>query len=87
MKFMMTFGWQPDTEARAEGLARFRKTGGLPPHTAKLLRRWTRADFSGGYDLIEPTIRELSLSSRCSGTISCNSRSCRCSKMRRLSRC
>ena len=53
MKFIMTFEWKPDTKTRAEAVSRFRKTGGLPPQTAKLLGRWTRADFSGGYDLIE----------------------------------
>lgn len=53
MKFMMTFEWKPDTKQRAEGVARFRKTGGLPPAGAELLGRWTRADFGGGYDLIE----------------------------------
>jgi uncharacterized protein DUF3303 len=53
MKFMLTFSWKPDTKARNEGIARFRKTGGQPPKGAKLLGRWTRADFSGGFDLIE----------------------------------
>jgi hypothetical protein len=53
MKFMMTFDWTPDTKARSEAIARFRRTGGLPPKGAKLLGRWTRADFSGGFDLIE----------------------------------
>jgi uncharacterized protein DUF3303 len=53
MRFMMTFEWAPDSKTRSEGIARFRKTGGLPPHGAKLLGRWTRADFSGGYNLIE----------------------------------
>ena len=53
MKFMMTFEWTPDAAARSEGIARFRKTGGLPPKSAKLIGRWTRADFSGGYDVIE----------------------------------
>ena len=53
MKFIMTFEWKPDTKTRAEAVSRFRKTGGLPPQTAKLVGRWTRADFSGGYDLIE----------------------------------
>ena len=53
MKFMMTFEWKPDTRTRTEAIARFRKTGGLPPKGAKLAGRWTRADFSGGYDLIE----------------------------------
>ena len=53
MKFIMTFEWKPDTKTRAEAIGRFRKTGGLPPKGAKLLGRWTRADFSGGYDLLE----------------------------------
>ena len=50
---MLTFTWKPDTKTRAEGIARFQKTGGLPPKGATLLGRWTRADFSGGYDLLE----------------------------------
>jgi hypothetical protein len=53
MKFMLTFTWTPDTKTRAEGVARFMKTGGLPPKGATLLGRWTRADISGGYDLLE----------------------------------
>ena len=53
MKFMMTFEWSPDSKTRSEGIARFRATGGLPPRNAKLLGRWTRADFSGGYNLFE----------------------------------
>jgi hypothetical protein len=53
MKFMLTFSWKPDTKERDEGIARFRKTGGQPPAGAKLLGRWTRADFSGGFDLLE----------------------------------
>lgn len=53
MKFMLTFNWSPDTKTRAEAIARFQKTGGLPPAGAKLLGRWTRADFSGGFDLLE----------------------------------
>jgi hypothetical protein len=53
MKFMLTFDWKPSTATRDEGISRFRKTGGQPPKGATLLGRWTRADFSGGYDLIE----------------------------------
>ncbi len=53
MKFMLTFDWSPDTKKRAEGISRFQKTGGLPPVGVKLLGRWTRADLSGGYDLLE----------------------------------
>ena len=32
---------------------RFLKTGGQPPKGATLLGRWTRADFSGGYVLLD----------------------------------
>jgi hypothetical protein len=53
MKFMMTFNWTPDGDARSKAIERFRNTGGLPPQGAKLLGRWTRADISGGYDLLE----------------------------------
>jgi Protein of unknown function (DUF3303) len=53
MKFMLTFSWKPDIKARDEGIARFKKTGGNPPKGAKLLGRWTRADFNGGFDLLE----------------------------------
>ena len=53
MKFMLTFSWKPDTKTRDEGIARFRKTGGQPPKGVRLLGRWTRADFSGGFDLLE----------------------------------
>jgi len=54
VKFIMTFAWKPDTPTREEAISRFKKTGGLPPNPgAKLLGRWTRADFSGGFDLIE----------------------------------
>src|SRR5262245_8367315 len=53
MKFMLTFNWKPDTKTREEGINRFLKTGGQPPKGATLLGRWTRADFSGGFDLLE----------------------------------
>ncbi|MBI1852181.1 MAG: DUF3303 family protein [Planctomycetes bacterium] len=53
MKFMLTFSLSADAASREEAIARFQKTGGLPPKGAKLIGRWTRADFSGGYDLIE----------------------------------
>lgn len=65
MKFMLTFEWAPDAQKQAEAIDLFRKTGGQPPAGAKLLGRWTRADFSGGYDLIETddlkTLVEFSL--------------------------
>ncbi|MEA2325697.1 MAG: hypothetical protein QOE68_656 [Thermoanaerobaculia bacterium] len=53
MKFMLTFTWKPDSKTRAEGFQRFAATGGLPPKGASLLGRWTRADLSGGFDVIE----------------------------------
>jgi hypothetical protein len=53
MKFIMTYTWKPDTGTRDEGIARFKKTGGQPPAGAKLLGRWTRADLSGGFELLE----------------------------------
>jgi hypothetical protein len=53
MKFILSFSWKPNTKTRDEGIARFRKTGGQPPAGVKLLGRWTRADFSGGFDLLE----------------------------------
>ena len=53
MKFMLTFTWKPDTKTRDEAISRFQKTGGQPPKGVKLLGRWTNADFSSGYDLLE----------------------------------
>jgi Protein of unknown function (DUF3303) len=53
MKFIMTFNWTPNAQKRAEGIARFQKTGGLPPEGVRLLGRWTKADLSGGFDLLE----------------------------------
>ncbi|SRR6266436_703230 len=53
MKFMLTFTFKPEVKGRDEAIARFKKTGGQPPKGAKLLGRWTAADFSGGFDLLE----------------------------------
>lgn len=53
MKFMQTYTIPSHKEKRNEAIARFLKTGGQPPKGAKLLGRWTRADFSGGFDLLE----------------------------------
>lgn len=53
MKFMLTFSWKPDTAKRNEGIARFQTTGGLPPKGATLVGRWTRADLSGGFVVLE----------------------------------
>lgn len=53
MKFMLTFAIKPGGNRRDEAIARFKKTGGQPPKGAKLIGRWTAADFSGGFDLLE----------------------------------
>jgi hypothetical protein len=53
MKFMLTFTIKPETRGRDEAIARFKKTGGQPPKGATLIGRWTAADFSGGYVLLE----------------------------------
>jgi len=53
MKFMLTHSWKPDIKVQDEAIARFRKTGGLPPAGVTLLGRWMRADFNGGFDLLE----------------------------------
>ena len=53
MKFMLSFTITPDKAKRDEAIQRFLTTGGQPPKGAKLLGRWTAADFSHGYDLLE----------------------------------
>jgi hypothetical protein len=53
MMIMVTFDWAPDSKAIAEGIARFQRTGGQPPAGVKLLGRWTRTDFGGGFALLE----------------------------------
>src|SRR5437879_1938986 len=53
MKFMLTFAITTESKTRDEAIARFRKTGGQPPAGVKFLGRWTAADFSGGYVLLE----------------------------------
>jgi hypothetical protein len=53
MKFMLTFAFTPEGRGRDEAIARFKKTGGQPPAGARLLGRWTAADFSGGFNLLE----------------------------------
>ena len=53
MKFMLTFSIKPEGAKRDETITRFQKTGGMPPKGARLLGRWTRVDFSGGFDLLE----------------------------------
>jgi hypothetical protein len=53
MKFMTTFTIKPETKGRDEATARFQATGGQPPKGLKLIGRWTAADFSGGFVLLE----------------------------------
>jgi len=53
MKFMLTFAIKPEAKGRDEAIARFKKTGGQAPAGVKLINRWTAADFSGGYVLLE----------------------------------
>ena len=53
VKFMLTFAIKPQTNGRDEAIARFKRTGADMPKGAKLLGRWTAADFSGGFVLIE----------------------------------
>src|SRR5437879_12224663 len=53
MKFVVTYSFEPDREKRDEAIARFQRTGGLPPEGAKLLGRWTYTDFSGGLCVLE----------------------------------
>lgn len=51
MKFIVTFELVPGT--RNQAINRFLETGGMPPKGATFLGRWLRADFSGGYVLVE----------------------------------
>jgi hypothetical protein len=53
MKLMLTFAIKPQSNNRDEAIARFKRTGADMPKGAKLLGRWTAADFSGGFVLIE----------------------------------
>ena len=52
MKFILTFSIKPEGKSRDEAIARFKSRGG-PPEGTKLLGRWTAADFSGGFLLLE----------------------------------
>ncbi len=53
MKFMLTFAIKSETTGRDEAIRRFKEFGAKPVEGAKLLGRWTSADFSGGFDLLE----------------------------------
>lgn len=51
MKYIVTYEIRP--AGRDAAIARFKATGGPTPPGATMLGRWTRADFSGGYALVE----------------------------------
>ena len=51
MHFMLTYRFKP--EHRDQAIARFRVTAGRPPKGVQLLGRWTTADFSGGFALLQ----------------------------------
>jgi hypothetical protein len=53
MKFIATFTFAGNGDQRDEAIRRFQETGGKPPRGVKLLGRWTRVDFRGGFDLLE----------------------------------
>ena len=53
MKIMITFSLQPDPTLRNAAIQRFSQTGGPLPDGAKLLGRWTAADLSHGFLLVE----------------------------------
>jgi Protein of unknown function (DUF3303) len=53
MKMMLTFSWSPRPHNRDAAIDRFMLKGGDVPAGCKLLGRWTRADASGGFALIE----------------------------------
>lgn len=53
MKFIVTFHIKPEVKGRDGAIVRYQKTGGLPPEGVALLGRWVRADFSGGFVLVE----------------------------------
>jgi hypothetical protein len=53
MQYILTFNFPPTMGSRNEAIARFQQTGGQPPAGVTLLGRWTAADFSGGFVLLE----------------------------------
>jgi hypothetical protein len=50
---MLTFSFPPTVGSRDEAIARFKQTGGHPPPGVTLRGRWTAADLSGGFVLLE----------------------------------
>lgn len=53
MKYMLTFDIKTGGNRRDQAIARFKKTSGQPPKGTRLIGRWTAADFSGGFVLLE----------------------------------
>jgi hypothetical protein len=53
MRYMLTFSFTSTMGSRDEAIARFQQTGGQPPANVTLLGRWTAADFSSGFVLLE----------------------------------
>jgi hypothetical protein len=53
MHYMLTFSFPPTMGSRDEAMTRFQQTGGQPPPGVTLLGRWTAADLSGGFVLME----------------------------------
>ena len=51
MKFMVTYTIKPENYKAT--MARFKKTGAIPPKGVNLLGRWTRPDLRGGFALLE----------------------------------
>jgi len=51
MHFMLTYRFGP--EHRNQAMARFKVTGGRTPKGVQLLGRWTKADLSGGFALLQ----------------------------------
>ena len=81
MKFMMTFCIKPEAKSRDEAIARFKATGGQPPKGGKLVGRWTSADFSGGFALLESDDTKALTGSRSCGATRSNLNSFPCSRM------
>lgn len=51
VKYILSFTLRQDT--RNTAIARFLKTGGLPPKGVAMHKRWTRLDMAGGFLLLE----------------------------------
>jgi hypothetical protein len=61
MKFLMTFRTKAASRERDPSIARFQTMGAQVPKGARLIGRWTRADQSGGFDLLETDEPEILL--------------------------